>query len=335
MAAHMAPRATRSRHQSLHHFVADSPWLDQKMLRRVAQWVVPAMDFSDGGWWIVDDTGFAKQGHHWVGLARQYCCMLGKQDHCPVAVSVSLACQAGSLPVAWQLYLPMEWADEPARREKAGAPKEQQFSTSGVGPDVGSSLLARPGSLAAAAGPLAVNVAVHENSAGTMPSRSPISSPMRVIGRPQPRSRQSVCAGSWRCSTRRRCSGNGLRRSRRGGAFVVVYEATGAAPAAASRRSRSNCARRPASSSASVSSNRRRCSAFIGLGLGAELPAFEPGQLEGDLLDLGPRRAISRSLRQQRVALGERSVALRQGTAMVGQLLVLGLQTSSTNGRRN
>jgi SRSO17 transposase len=99
------------------------------MLLRVAQWVVPAMDFSDGGWWIVDDTGFPKQGQHSVGVARQYCGMLGKQDNCQVAVSVTLACQAGSLPVAWQLYLPKEWAADLARREKAGVPQDLEFAT--------------------------------------------------------------------------------------------------------------------------------------------------------------------------------------------------------------
>ncbi len=129
MAAHLAPSATRSRHQSLHHFVADSAWSDEQMLLRVAQWVVPAMDFSDGGWWIVDDTGFPKQGQHSVGVARQYCGMLGKQDNCQVAVSVTLACQAGSLPVAWQLYLPQEWAEDMARREKAGVPQDLAFAT--------------------------------------------------------------------------------------------------------------------------------------------------------------------------------------------------------------
>ena len=129
MAAHVAPAATRSRHQSLHHFVADSAWSDEQMLLRVAQWVVPAMDFSDGGWWIVDDTGFPKQGRHSVGVARQYCGMLGKQDNCQVAVSVSLACQTGSLPVAWSLYLPKDWAEDMARREKAGVPQDVEFAT--------------------------------------------------------------------------------------------------------------------------------------------------------------------------------------------------------------
>ena len=129
MASHLAPTATRSRHQSLHHFVADSAWSDEQMLLRVAQWVVPAMDFSDGGWWIVDDTGFPKQGKHSVGVARQYCGMLGKQDNCQVAVSVTLACQTGSLPVAWQLYLPNEWADDIVRRGKAGVPQDVEFAT--------------------------------------------------------------------------------------------------------------------------------------------------------------------------------------------------------------
>jgi SRSO17 transposase len=129
MAAHLAPSATRSRHQSLHHFVADSAWSDEQMLLRVAQWVMPAMDFDDGGWWIVDDTGFPKQGQHSVGVARQYCGMLGKQDNCQVAVSVTLACQGGSLPVAWRLYLPKEWAEDMARREKAGVPQDVAFAT--------------------------------------------------------------------------------------------------------------------------------------------------------------------------------------------------------------
>ena len=129
MASHLAPTATRSRHQSLHHFVADSAWSDEETLLRVAQWVVPAMDFSGGGWWIIDDTGFPKQGLHSVGMARQYCGMLGKQDNCQVAVSVTLACQTGSLPVAWQLYLPKDWADDKARREKAGVPQDVAFAT--------------------------------------------------------------------------------------------------------------------------------------------------------------------------------------------------------------
>ena len=56
MAAYLAPENTRGRHQSLHHCVADAPWSDQEMLLRVPQWVVPKMNFDDGGSRIIDDT---------------------------------------------------------------------------------------------------------------------------------------------------------------------------------------------------------------------------------------------------------------------------------------
>jgi SRSO17 transposase len=129
MAARVDPMHASARHQSLHHFVAKAEWSDSEMLRRVCQWVVPQMDFQSGGWWIIDDTGFPKKGKHSVGVARQYCGMLGKQDNCQVAVSVSLACDQGSVPVAWQLYLPEDWAADPKRRVQAGVPEELRFAT--------------------------------------------------------------------------------------------------------------------------------------------------------------------------------------------------------------
>ena len=129
MAARVDPLHASARHQALHHFVAKAQWSDQQMLRRVCQWVVPQMDFSRGGWWIIDDTGFPKKGRHSVGVARQYCGMLGKQDNCQVAVSVSLACDQGSVPVAWQLYLPEDWAADPVRRRRAGVPEQLRFAT--------------------------------------------------------------------------------------------------------------------------------------------------------------------------------------------------------------
>lgn len=129
MAARVDPLHASARHQSLHHFVAKAHWSDGQVLRQVAQWVVPCMDFSGGGYWIIDDTGFPKKGVHSVGVTRQYCGVLGKQDNCQVAVSVSLACEQGSLPVAWQLYLPRNWADDAIRRLKAGVPEEIGFAT--------------------------------------------------------------------------------------------------------------------------------------------------------------------------------------------------------------
>src|SRR5574341_927934 len=131
MAATVDPLHASARHQALHHFVAQADWSDEQMLRRVAQWVVARMDRSAGAYWIVDDTGFPKKGKHSVGVARQYCGQLGKQDNCQVAVRISLASEAASLPVAYRLYLPKEWVENRARRRKAGVPPEVHFATKG------------------------------------------------------------------------------------------------------------------------------------------------------------------------------------------------------------
>jgi SRSO17 transposase len=79
--------------------------------------------------WIVDDTGFPKKGRHSVGVARQYCGQVGKQDNCRVAVSLSVATWNASLPVAYRLYLPKEWAEDFAKRKETEVPKEVRFQT--------------------------------------------------------------------------------------------------------------------------------------------------------------------------------------------------------------
>jgi SRSO17 transposase len=129
MAANLDPLHVSARHQALHHFVAKSEWSDAVVLERVREWVAPLLGLEDGCYWIVDDTGFPKKGKHSVGVARQYCGQLGKQDNCQVAVSLSLASTRGSVPVAYQLYLPQDWADDPVRRQAAGVPETLAFTT--------------------------------------------------------------------------------------------------------------------------------------------------------------------------------------------------------------
>jgi SRSO17 transposase len=79
--------------------------------------------------WIIDDTGFPKQGKHSVGVQHQYCGQLGKEANCQVAVSLSIANHSASLPVAYRLYLPKEWTKDKAGRKKAGVPREVRFKT--------------------------------------------------------------------------------------------------------------------------------------------------------------------------------------------------------------
>src|SRR5713226_8502157 len=119
MAAVTAPAQVAAKHQSLLHFVGTAPWSDAAMLARVGQLVLPALERSGPvEAWIVDDTGFPKKRRHSVGVTRQYCGQLGKQDNCQVAVSLSLANHDASLPIAYRLYLPDEWAADPLRRDK-------------------------------------------------------------------------------------------------------------------------------------------------------------------------------------------------------------------------
>jgi SRSO17 transposase len=130
MAARLEPERVQATHQSLHHLVAKADWSDQAMLATVRSQVLPAIERHGAiNAWIIDDTGYPKKGTHSVGVARQYCGQLGKQDNCQVAVSLSVANDHASLPIAYQLYLPEIWATDQARRRKAGVPDDIVFQT--------------------------------------------------------------------------------------------------------------------------------------------------------------------------------------------------------------
>jgi SRSO17 transposase len=130
MAARLEPGSVQAMRQSLHHLVAKAPWSDETLLEHVRKQVLPAMRKQGPVVaWIVDDTGFPKKGRHSVGVARQYCGQVGKQDNCRVAVSLSVATWNASLPVGYRLYLPKEWAEDFTRRKETEVPKEVRFQT--------------------------------------------------------------------------------------------------------------------------------------------------------------------------------------------------------------
>src|SRR3989442_11026050 len=130
MAARVDPRHVRARHQSMHHFVANAAWDDVAVLRAARETVLAALErHGPVAAWVVDDTGMPKKGRHSVGVARQYCGVLGKQDNCQVAVSLSWAHERASVPVAYRLYLPEAWAQDRRRRRAAGVPDTVEFRT--------------------------------------------------------------------------------------------------------------------------------------------------------------------------------------------------------------
>ena len=130
MASIVAPARVSAKHQSLLHLVGQAAWSDEAVLGKVRDLVLPAIEAQGKiEAWIVDDTGFAKKGVHSVGVARQYCGRLGKTDNCQIAVTLSIANHAASLPIAYRLYLTEDWAADEARRKKAHVPDEVVFKT--------------------------------------------------------------------------------------------------------------------------------------------------------------------------------------------------------------
>src|ERR1700726_561068 len=130
MAARTAPARTSAQHQSLLNFVGIASWSDEEVQGKVREMVLPTLERHGSiEAWIIDDTSFPKKGKHSVGVGRQYCGQLGKQENCQVAVSLSLANHHASLPVAYRLYLPKEWARDRERREKARVPDTIGFRT--------------------------------------------------------------------------------------------------------------------------------------------------------------------------------------------------------------
>ena len=130
MAAVTAPSRVAAQHQSLLHFVGQSAWSDEAVLAKVCALTLPVLERSGPVQaWIIDDTSFPKKGRHSVGVTRQYSGQIGKQDNCQVAVSLSVANPAASLPVAYRLYLPQDWAADPVRRSQVGVPETVTFQT--------------------------------------------------------------------------------------------------------------------------------------------------------------------------------------------------------------
>jgi len=117
-------------HQKLHHFIANTPWSDHDVRLTAARYAIAAMEERDPMVaWVIDDTGFPKQGKHSVGVQRQYTGTLGKTANCQVGVSLSVTTRTEHLPIDFALFLPESWMEDPERRHKAKIPEEMIFKT--------------------------------------------------------------------------------------------------------------------------------------------------------------------------------------------------------------
>ena len=123
-------RECQRMHDRLLHFVGDSPWSDRAVRREAARYVTSALGEREPvTTWIIDDTGFPKQGKSSVGVQRQYTGTLGKIGNCQIGVSLVVATRTEHVPIDFALYVPKTWADDPARRKKARIPADLTFKT--------------------------------------------------------------------------------------------------------------------------------------------------------------------------------------------------------------
>jgi SRSO17 transposase len=124
------PRPVDNAHNQLLHFLRSSPWQDRPVRLAAARYGIAALTEREPVTaWVLDDTGFLKQGTHSVGVQRQYTGTAGKTTNCQVAVSLSVATRSAHLPIDFELYLPKSWTDDPERRAEAKIPEKAMFQT--------------------------------------------------------------------------------------------------------------------------------------------------------------------------------------------------------------
>jgi SRSO17 transposase len=113
--------------QKLQQFITDSPWEESAIWKAIRPLAADCLEPLEA--WIVDETGWLKQGEHSVGVAHQYCGAAGKSANCQVNVQVAITDGRVAVPVGAQLYLPERWTKDRARCREAGVPDEVGFAT--------------------------------------------------------------------------------------------------------------------------------------------------------------------------------------------------------------
>jgi SRSO17 transposase len=114
--------------RSLQRFLTESPWDDWPVIDRLQGYVGQRLN-QQHGVFVLDDSGFAKQGRKSVGVARQYSGTLGKVGNCQVGVFLAYVSAQGHALIDKALYLPAAWTDDRQRCREAGVPEEIGYQT--------------------------------------------------------------------------------------------------------------------------------------------------------------------------------------------------------------
>jgi SRSO17 transposase len=145
-------------YQSLQQFLADSPWDPGRVIQAVVERVAPVVEAEA---WVLDDTGFPKDGRRSPGVKRQYSGTLGKIGNCQIGVSLHAVSERGTLPLGWALYLPEDWCEDSERRRKAKIPAHVAFQTK---PALGQALIERAAGYAIDRAPVLGDAAYGDNT---------------------------------------------------------------------------------------------------------------------------------------------------------------------------
>ncbi|MCA1699387.1 MAG: IS701 family transposase, partial [Actinobacteria bacterium] len=146
-------------YQSLQQFLADSPWDPAVVVRSVCERVACEIGVEA---WVLDDTGFPKDGKDSPGVKRQYSGTLGKIGNCQIGVSAHAVGERGTVPLGFALYLPEEWCEDSERRRKAKIPDAVAFKTK---PELGVELIESAAGWDVPAAPVLGDQAYGENTA--------------------------------------------------------------------------------------------------------------------------------------------------------------------------
>lgn len=124
-----SPERTHAAHERLIHFLAASPWSDAAVRAHATGYAVDAMQLHGAiRTWIVDDTGFLKQGKHSPGVQRQYTGSAGKTTNCQVGVSLLLATEHAHVTADFRLYIPESWTQDRERCRRAHIPDDLEYA---------------------------------------------------------------------------------------------------------------------------------------------------------------------------------------------------------------
>ncbi len=123
--------------RALQRFLTEAPWSTTPVIDALQQYLAPRLSAPDGVF-VIDESGFPKQGTHSVGVAPQYCGALGKVANCQMGVFLAYVSARGHALIDARLFLPQSWTDDSERCKHAGVPKHVTYASKA---DLGLALL--------------------------------------------------------------------------------------------------------------------------------------------------------------------------------------------------